>query len=418
MNSEWIFYTLITFVTFSFLIGEVLEWLNLRHMRTELPEDVAAFYDKEKYRKSQEYHRELNRFGLVHSFISFAVTLTLLATGGFGWLDGLLRHYTEHPILLPLLYFAVLGLASDVLSLPFQLYSTFVIEEKYGFNRTTFKTFITDKLKGYVLGAVIGGGLLTALLYLIERIGNDFWIWFLAIAAVFMLLINVFYTTWILPLFNKLTPLPEGDLKMAIENFAHKAGFPIKNIFVMDGSKRSSKANAFFSGIGKRKKIVLFDTLINNHTTNELVAILAHEVAHYKKRHIVMGYALSVIQIAIILFVLSRMVFSEELSYALGGSTYAVHLNLIAFIILFSPVSALTGLALNALSRKHEFEADQFAATHADAQALATALKKLSVDNLSNLYPHPLYVFVHYSHPPLLSRLKRLEGSGVEQAID
>lgn len=411
MTSEWIFYTLLTLVTLSFITGEVLEWLNLRHMRTALPEDVAAFYDKDKYRKSQEYHRELNRFGLIQSLISFAVTLAMLLAGGFGWLDDILRNYTEHPVVLPLLYFAVLGLALDVLSLPFQLYGTFVIEEKYGFNRTTIKTFIADKLKGYMLGAVIGGALLTALLYLVERLGPDFWIWFLIIAAMFMLVMNVFYTTWILPLFNKLTPLPDGELKTAIEQFAQKAGFPVSNILVMDGSKRSSKSNAFFLGIGKRKKIVLFDTLINNHTTSELVAILAHEIAHYKKRHIVLGYVLSVAQLAFILFVMSRMVFSEELSYALGGSKYAIHLNLIAFVILFSPISAITGVALNALSRKHEFEADHFAALHADAQALATALKKLSVDNLSNLYPHPLYVFVHYSHPPLLSRLKRLKKS-------
>ncbi len=409
MTSEWIFYTLLTFVTLSFLMGEVLEWLNLSHMRSDLPREVEAFYDAEKYRKAQAYHRELNRFGLLQSLLSFAVTLAMLLTGGFGWLDGVLRSYTEHPVLLPLLYFAVLGLASDLISIPFQLYGTFVIEAKYGFNRTTVKTFVGDKLKSYMLGALLGGGLLAVFLFLVNLLGSGFWLWFLAVAAVFMLLMNVFYTSWILPLFNKLTPLPDGELKTAIENFALKAGFPVKNILVMDGSKRSSKANAFFAGMGKKKKVVLFDTLINNHTTDELVAILAHEIGHYKQRHILLGYVLSVVQMAFMLFVLSRMVFSEELSYALGGSTYTVHLNLIAFVILFSPISGLTGLAMNALSRKHEYEADHFAAVYANAQALATALKKLSVDNLSNLYPHPLYVFVHYSHPPLLSRLKRLE---------
>ncbi|MDW8332120.1 MAG: M48 family metallopeptidase [Cyclobacteriaceae bacterium] len=409
MTSDWILNLLLILVSSSFLLGELLEWLNLRHMRTELPEEVAGFYDAEKYRKSQEYHRELNRFGLLQSLFSFIVLLIMLLTGGFGWLDNVLRQYTTHPVLLPLVFFAVLGLASELLSLPFQWYGTFVIEEKYGFNRTTVKTFITDKLKGYVLGALIGGGLLTVLLYLINRLGPDFWIWFLLVAAAFMLMMNIFYTSWILPLFNRLTPLPDGELKTKIENLAQKVGFPVKNILVMDGSKRSSKANAFFSGLGKKKKIVLFDTLIDKHTVDELVAVLAHEIGHYKKRHIVLGYAVSVLQMAFVLFVLSRMVFSVELSYALGGSTYAVHLNLIAFVILFSPISALTGVALNALSRKHEYEADAFAAQTADAQALATALKKLSVDNLSNLYPHPLYVWAHYSHPPLLNRLQRLK---------
>ncbi|MCX7638046.1 MAG: M48 family metallopeptidase [Cyclobacteriaceae bacterium] len=409
MTSDWILNLLLILVSSSFLLGELLEWLNLRHMRTELPEEVAGFYDAEKYRKSQEYHRELNRFGLLQSLFSFIVLLIMLLTGGFGWLDNVLRQYTTHPVLLPLVFFAVLGLASELLSLPFQWYGTFVIEEKYGFNRTTVKTFITDKLKGYVLGALIGGGLLTVLLYLINRLGPNFWIWFLLVAAAFMLMMNIFYTSWILPLFNRLTPLPDGELKTKIENLAQKVGFPVKNILVMDGSKRSSKANAFFSGLGKKKKIVLFDTLIDKHTVDELVAVLAHEIGHYKKRHIVLGYAVSVLQMAFVLFVLSRMVFSEELSYALGGSTYAVHLNLIAFVILFSPISALTGVALNALSRKHEYEADAFAAQTADAQALATALKKLSVDNLSNLYPHPLYVWAHYSHPPLLNRLQRLK---------
>lgn len=409
MTAEAIFYTIVGIIVIAFIAEELLEWLNLRHMRTVLPPEVASFYDAEKYRKSQEYHRELNRAGLVQSLVSFAATLTMLLAGGFGWLDATLRSFTQHPIGLPLLFFAVLGLAADVLSLPFQLYGTFVIEEKYGFNRTTLKTFISDKLKGYVLGALLGGGLLTVLLYLIQRLGPGFWIWFLLIAAVFMLVMNVFYTSWILPLFNKLTPLPAGELRTAIEQFALRAGFPVQNIMVMDGSKRSSKANAFFSGIGNRKKIVLFDTLISRHTVKELVAILAHEIAHYKKRHIVMGYVLSVLQMAVLLFVLSRTVFSETLSYAMGGSTYSVHLNLLAFVMLVSPISALTGVALNALSRRHEFEADHYAAQQVDAQVLASALKKLSVDNLSNLYPHPLYVFVHYSHPPLLSRLKKLE---------
>lgn len=411
MDSQALLYLITGIVIAGFAAETLLTWLNLRHMRTQLPEAVAQFYDAEKYAQALAYQRETTRFGLVQSVFSTSITVTLLLTGSFGRLDSLLRQITEHPLLLPLLYFGVLALAADVLSWPFQWYGTFVIEEKYGFNRTTIKTFITDKLKGYLLSVLLAGSLLVAFLLLVQLMGHAFWIWFLLVAAAIMLVLNVFYASWVLPLFNKLTPLADGELKTAITQLAQRVGFPVHSILVMDGSKRSSKANAFFSGIGPRKKIVLFDTLINNHTTEELLAVLAHEIGHYKKRHIVLGYVLSVVHTAVVLFVLSRVVFSEQLSYALGGEVYAIHLNLIAFVMLFSPVTALTGIALNGLSRRHEYQADRYAAQHADAQALATALKKLSVHSLSNLYPHPLYVWVHYSHPPLLSRLKQLEKS-------
>lgn len=408
LSPEVLLWIIVGIVVISFGFGQVLEYINLKAMRTDIPAEIASFYDKEKYEKSQRYHKETTRFSFLTSTIGFAGSLLMLLLGGFGWVDGLLRTLTENPILLAILFFGVLGIASDLLTLPFQWYGTFVIEEKYGFNKTTAKTFITDKLKGYVLGALIGGGLLAALIYLVETIGPDFWIWFAAIACAFMLFMNMFYTSLILPLFNKLTPLAEGELKNAIEEFSRKINFPITNVFVIDGSKRSNKANAFFSGIGKKKKIVLYDTLIANHTTEELVAVLAHEVGHYKKRHIIWGFVLSVVQIFFMLFVLSLMVFNENLSLALGGSQLAIHLNLLAFTILFSPISATTGLFMNLYSRKNEFEADAYARETFSGKALAEALKKLSVDNLSNLYPHPVYVFFHYSHPPLLKRLERI----------
>jgi STE24 endopeptidase len=260
-----------------------------------------------------------------------------------------------------------------------------------------------------MLGALIGGAMLSLLIYLVNIIGPDFWIWFGLIAALFILLVNMFYTSIILPLFNKLTPLSDGELKSAIESFAKKVNFPLDNVFVMDGSKRSAKANAFFSGIGKKKKIVLYDTLINNHSKEELVAVLAHEVGHFKKKHIVWSYLISITQVFFVLFVLSKMVFNENLSVALGGSQQAIHLNLIAFGILFSPISGITGLLMSMLSRKNEFEADAYAKENFDGNALSNALKKLSVDSLSNLYPHPVYVFFHYSHPPLLQRLDALK---------
>ncbi len=332
----------------------------------------------------------------------------MLSLGGFGWIDHLLRTSITNPTWLTLLFFGVIMLASDILTLPFQLYSTFLIEEKFGFNKTTVKTFIIDKLKGYVLGGLIGGALLALLIFLVNQIGPNFWIWFGVIASVFVLFMNMFYTSLILPLFNKLTPLQEGDLKTAIQQFAQKVNFPLDNIFVMDGSKRSRKANAFFSGIGKKKKIVLYDTLIDNHSTDELVAVLAHEVGHFKKKHIIWSYVISVAQIFFMLFVLSLMIYNSNLSLALGGSEQAIHLNLLAFGILFSPISGITGLFMSMLSRKNEFEADAYARETFSGTALATALKKLSVDSLSNLFPHPAYVFFHYSHPPLLQRLEKL----------
>ena len=394
--------------TISYLFDQALDYINLRAQRTDIPKEIESFYEKDKYLKSLAYHKELTYFSFLTSAVSFLLSLGMLYFGGFGWLDSVLRISINNEIVLALIFFGVLILASDILTIPFQLHSTFVIEEKYGFNKTTVKTFIADKLKGYLLAGVIGGVLLSVLIYLIQWLGPVFWVWFAGIASLFILFVNMFYTSLILPMFNKLTPLQDGELKTAIESFARKINFPLDNIFIIDGSKRSNKANAFFSGIGKKKKIVLYDTLINNHTTEELVAVLAHEVGHFKKKHIIWGFVLSIVQIVFTLFVLSLMVFNENISLALGGSQLSIHLNLLAFGILFSPISAITSLFMNMYSRKNEFEADAYAKETFDGNALSNALKKLSVDSLSDLYPHPLYVFFHYSHPPLLKRLSAL----------
>jgi STE24 endopeptidase len=409
MTPETILTIILVIVAASYVFNEILDYVNLKAQRKDLPDEIAEFYDKEKYVKSLDYQRDQTRFSFITSAFTFVLSFLMLAFGGYGWIDAFLRTYFENEIVLALVFFGTIVLASDVLTLPFQWYGTFVIEEKYGFNKTTVKTFVTDKIKGYALGALIGGALAALLIYLIQIIGPNFWIWFGAIAALFVLFVNMFYTSLFLPLFNKLTPLADGDLKVAIEEFAKKVNFPLDNVFVMDGSKRSKKANAFFSGIGRKKKIVLFDTLIENHTTEELVAVLAHEVGHFKKKHIIWGYAISVVQIFFTLYVLSLMVFNESLSLALGGSQQAIHLNLLAFGILFSPISGITGLFMSMYSRKNEFEADAYARETFDGRALAQALKKLSVDTLSNLYPHPAYVFFHYSHPPLLKRLEALK---------
>jgi STE24 endopeptidase len=408
MTPQIILYLIIAISVISYLFGELLDYINLKAQRNDIPDEIASFYDRTKYLKSLDYHKELARFGFLTSAFSFALSLAMLVFGGFGWLDSMLRPLIENPIVLALVFFGILMIASDVLTIPFQLYSVFVIEEKYGFNKTTLKTFFIDKVKGYLLGAVIGAPLLALLIYLIQAIGPYFWIWFALIAAAFIFFMNMFYTSLILPLFNKLTPLPDGELKTAIEQFSKKVNFPLDNIFVIDGSKRSNKANAFFSGIGKKKKIVLYDTLIERHSTNELVAVLAHEVGHFKKKHIIWGFGLSIVQVFFMLFVLSLMVYNENLSFALGGTQQAIHLNLIAFTILFAPISGVTGLFMSMLSRKNEFEADAYARETHSGPALAEALKRLSVDSLSNLYPHPWYVFFHYSHPPLLQRLKAI----------
>ncbi|MEY4930124.1 MAG: hypothetical protein RI909_848, partial [Bacteroidota bacterium] len=393
----------------SYLLDQVLDYINLKAQRKDIPAEVADFVNPEKYQKSLDYQKDQTRFSFITAGFSFLLSMGMLVFGGFGWLDGILRPFFASEIALALVFFGVIMIVSDIITIPFQWYGTFVIEEKYGFNKTTVKTFIVDKLKGYVLGGMIGGILLSVLIYLINTIGPDFWIWFGLLAAAFILLVNMFYTSLILPLFNKLTPLQDGELKNNIEAFARKVNFPLDQVFVMDGSKRSAKANAFFSGIGKKKKIVLYDTLISNHTTEELVAVLAHEVGHFKKKHIIWSYLISIIQIFFVLFVLSRMVFHENLSIALSGSQQAIHLNLIAFGILFSPISGITGLLMSMLSRKNEFEADAYAKETFDGKELSNALKKLSVDSLSNLYPHPAYVFFHYSHPPLLQRLNALK---------
>jgi len=409
MKPELILAAILGISIIIYLFDQILDYINLKAQRKDIPTEVEGFYNKEKYQKSLDYQKDRTSFSFITAGFSFLLSIAMLGMGGFGWLDGLLRPFFSSEILLALVFFGTIMIVSDILTIPFQWYSTFVIEEKFGFNKTTVKTFIADKLKGYLLGALIGGALLSLLIYLVNSIGPNFWIWFGLLAAAFTLFVNMFYTSLILPLFNKLTPLAEGELKTTIEGFAKKVNFPLDNVFVMDGSKRSAKANAFFSGIGKKKKIVLYDTLINNHSTEELVAVLAHEVGHFKKKHIIWSYLISIIQIFFVLFILSKMVFNDNLSIALGGSQQAIHLNLIAFGILFSPISGITGLLMSMLSRKNEFEADAYAKETYDGSALANALKKLSVDSLSNLYPHPAYVFFHYSHPPLLQRLDALK---------
>ena len=394
----------------SFLFDQVLAYLNFRNHSREVPAPLAGQLDAGQYAKARDYHAVNYRFGLLSGTVSFGVLLLVLLSGGFGWLDAQLRGLTSHPVGLPLLFFGLLFVLSDLASLPFQVYRTFVIEQKFGFNKMTPGLFVADKLKSYALTAVMGGLVLGALVALIHALGSGFWLWFWAFITLFLLFTQIFYTSLILPLFNKLTPLEGGELRHRIEDYSRKVGFPLDNVFVIDGSRRSTKSNAFFSGLGRRKKVVLYDTLIKNHGQDELVAVLAHEVGHYKKHHIKWGLALSIVQTGLMLFILSRIISSDLLWASLGGAVYGIHLNLIAFGLLYSPLSMVLGLLMNLFSRKHEYEADHYAATTFGAAPLREALIRLHGDNLSNLTPHPLYVFINYSHPPLLARLAALEG--------
>lgn len=407
--AETLFIIIIAILVFDFLFDRLIDYLNATRWSNLLPDELKGIYDEEKYRKSQNYQKENTRFRLLTSSFGFLLILAFLLLGGFAFIDGWVRQFTEHPILMALLFFAIIGLASDLLSIPFDLYDTFVIEEKYGFNRTTPKTWITDKLKGWLIAAVLGGGLLAAFVGFYAFAGKFFWLYAWLFLTGFSIFMTMFYSTLIVPIFNKQTPLEQGELRQAIEDFARKAGFRLDNIFVIDGSKRSSKANAYFAGLGAKKRIVLYDTLIQEHTTEELVAVLAHEVGHYKKKHIIKGMVVSVLHTGLMLYLLGLFINQPVLSMALGVEQSSFHIGIIAFGLLYSPVSTLLGIAGNWMSRKHEYEADAFAAREYHPKPLQTALKKLSVNNLSNLRPHPLHVFINYSHPPLLQRLHHLE---------
>jgi len=407
--SQILFYIIFGLLLVDFIFERFLEFLNSTRWSDQLPDEVKDIYDEQEYQKQQAYEKANYRFSMLSSSFSFILMFLMVLFAGFAMVNSWALAVSVNPILKALVFFGILMLASDLLTTPFSIYDTFVIEEKFGFNKTTPKTFVLDKLKGYLLGAVIGGGLLALIIYIYQLTTNNFWIYAWLVITGFSVFMVLFYSNLIVPLFNKQTPLPEGKLKSAIEDFSAKVGFKLDNIFVIDGSKRSTKANAYFTGFGAKKRIVLYDTLINDMTTNELVAVLAHEIGHYKKHHVIWSLLLGTLQTGIVLFIFSLFVGSPELSAALGVETPSFHIGLIGFGILYSPISMVTGLAMNIFSRKNEYEADAFAAQYFDANELASSLKKLSVKNLSNLRPHPAYVFFHYSHPTLLQRLQALK---------
>jgi STE24 endopeptidase len=410
MNPETIFTIIVGIVIFNYIFSRILEYLNATRYGAPIPGELEDVYDKEKYEKSMAYKKVNYRFAILTGTFSMALILLMLFYGGFAFADDLVRNVTQHPILITLLFFGLLMFASDLINIPFSVYDTFVIEERFGFNKTTVKTFILDKLKSWMLGIIMGGGILAVIVWFYTLTGQNFWIFAWIFISIYTIFMYMFYSNLIVPLFNKQSPLEEGELRDAITTFSDKAGFTLKNIFVIDGSKRSTKANAYFTGLGAKKRIVLYDTLINDLETDEIVGVLAHEIGHYKKKHTLTGLILSIIQTGAILYVLSLFVGSPVLSEALDASQPSFHIGLIAFGMLYSPLSLVLGIGMNVMSRKNEYQADRYASEMFRPQPLVDALKKLSRKNLSNLTPHPVYVFFHYSHPPLSQRVKALLG--------
>lgn len=409
MKSETLFYIIIAILVISFIIDQVLDYLNAKHFNDDLPLELQDVFDEEEYQKSQRYKAERYKFGILVSAISLIATLLFFFFDGFAFVDGLARSISDNEIVIALVFFGVIMIASDILSTPFSYYSTFVIEEKYGFNKTTRKTFFLDKVKGWLMGAILGGIILGAIIWFYQSTGQNFWLYAWGIVTVFTVLMNLFYARFIVPLFNKQTPLEEGSLRSQIENYASKVGFTLDKIFIIDGSKRSTKANAYFSGFGSEKRVTLYDTLIKDLNEEEIVAVLAHEVGHYKRNHIIINLFVAILTTGFTLWLLSLFIGNPLMSEALNVSQPSFHIGLIAFGVLYSPISGITGFLMNFLSRKFEYQADNYAKDTYAAPPLVSGLKKLSKNSLSNLTPHPLYVFAHYSHPTLLQRFRNLK---------
>ena len=408
-------------IILTILIGEyildlIVENLNVRSASSVLPMEFEGYYDAEEYKKSQEYLKDSTNFRLFKDTFFTFIIVAFILIGGFNFIDRLARSLNFGYILTGLIFAGILMLASQILGIPFSAYHTFVIEEKYGFNRTNVKTFILDIIKSCILGAVIGGIVFAGVIWFFDKMGSLAWIYCWIGVTLFQLFLIFIAPVTIMPLFNKFIPLEDGELKDAIKNYASLQKFKMKGIFKMDASRRSAKSNAFFTGFGKFRRIVLFDTLIKKHTVDELVSVLAHEIGHYKKGHIIKRIILSIISAGLMFFILSFFINNKGLFAAFKMDGTSIYASLVFFTFLYTPISLVLSVFANFLSRGHEYEADSFAAaTYRKPEAMVTALKKLSVDNLSNLTPHPLKVFLHYHHPPVLKRIEKIrDGSAAE----
>lgn len=411
MSPQLLFYIIIGIIILDFVIDKCIDYLNAKHFNDQIPKELNDVYNEEEYFKSQEYKKENYSFSLVTSSFTVLLTLAFFIFKGFAWIDDFARGYSDNEITVALIFFGVIMIGSDILNTPFAYYHTFVIEEKYGFNKTSKRLFLVDKLKGWLLSAIIGGGILAIIIWFYQKTADMFWIYTWLFIGLFTIFMTMFYSSLIVPLFNKQTPLEEGTLKKAIFEFSKKAGFTLNNIYVIDGSKRSTKANAYFSGFGAKKRIVLYDTLINDLSTTEIVAVLAHEIGHYKKNHVLINMLVSLMMTGITLFLFSLLIDNAILSQALSVEMPSFHIGLITFGILYSPISELTGILMNYMSRKFEYQADNYAKSNYNGKDLISSLKKLSKNSLSNLTPHKANVFLHYSHPTLLQRVQNLSRS-------
>jgi len=409
ISPQIIFYLLISIILFNFIKDYFLDYLNSKFFDKKIPENLSDIYDKEKYQKSQDYKKTLYKFGKVSKFYSLTILLLFFFFDGFLYVDNVARSFFESELLISLGFFGIIFFGSDILNLPFSLYNIFVIEEKFGFNKTTLKTYFFDKIKSWFITILFGGSVLSFIIWQFETVGKDFWIIVWVFITIISVMINGFYAQIIVPIFNKQTKLEEGNLKNDIEKYSKKVGFDLSNIFVIDGSKRSTKANAYFSGFGKLKRVTLYDTLINKLNDNQIVAVIAHEIGHYKKNHIIFNITFSIIQTGLMLYILSLLINMPIFSQALGIQNHSFHIGLITFSFLYTPVSEILSLVNNIFSRKFEFQADNYAKQTFESKYLIEALKILSKDSLSNLTPHPKYVWWHYSHPTLAQRINRLQ---------
>lgn len=408
MNTHTLFYIIIGIIVINFVKDKILNAINAKHFDDDIPKELRDVYDTDEYSKSQHYKTTNYKFGIWASLFSIILTLAFLFFDGFEYIDNLARSYSDKPIIIALIFFGIIMIASDIITTPFAYYKTFVIEEQFGFNKTTRTTFILDKCKGLLMMAVIGGSIISLIIWFYQITGKQFWIYAWGLVTVFTIFMNMFYSKLIVPLFNKQTPLEEGDLRNKISEYAKSVGFNLNKIFIIDGSKRSTKANAYFSGFGSEKRVTLYDTLVNDLDDEEIVAVLAHEVGHYKRKHIIFNLITSILLTGLTLYILSIFVSNSLLSNAIGVEKPSFHVGLIAFGLLYSPISEVTGLIMNYVSRVFEYQADNYAKNTYKAEPLISSLKKLSKNSLSNLTPHKAYVFVHYSHPTLLDRIKNL----------
>lgn len=408
MTPTTLYYIIIAVIIINFIIDKILGRLNAKHFNDKLPFELQDVYDETEYKKSQSYKATNYRFSNYTSLFSLILTLVFLYFDGFKYIDNIARNFSSNQILVALIFFGIIMFASDIITLPFSYYKTFVIEEKFGFNKTSLKIFILDKIKGWLMMGTIGGGILALIIWFYQITQDNFWIYTWGIVTLFSLFMNMFYSRLIVPLFNKQTPLEIGELRDKISSYAKTVGFKLDKIFVIDGSKRSTKANAYFSGFGSEKRVTLYDTLIQDLEHEEIVAVLAHEVGHYKRKHIIFNLITSILLTGLTLYILSLFISNPLLSQALGVDTASFHIGLIAFGMLYTPINEITSLLMNYMSRKFEYQADDYAKDTYAGEPLVSSLKKLSKNSLSNLTPHPSYVFMHYSHPTLFQRIKNL----------